>query len=366
VSDALRDAAADLESAREEVEEREDVEAVAAAYRDVAGILERYEERATDWDDFEGYVRFREALSKRLSEIPDDLPEHEAFEAADDVLTTTPQDPPTEADFERARGLLEPAAAYAEALDELESARERYRRARSDARERRDELAERIERLERLRVLGNADLDAPVGEIREPVESYNDAVRDAFAAFRGEAPAREVLRVVSRAAGFPLVDYGEPPADLHDYLRGAEAGEKPVPTLLEFAGRSRASLAHDVADPAALKTAVGSNRTYLEGLDAEPLTVGWPPPEATVLRWRARELVSVLGSFAPEETVAKARALRALSEREAYPRLRRSAVARAELDAGEREQAATGVEGELAEARERLASLEAALEDGPE
>lgn len=366
MSDALHEAAADLDAAREELAERERPREVASAYHDVMGILDRWEERATDWDDFEGYVRFREAISERLAELPEDLPEHEAFENADDVLTTTPQNPPSESDFEEARDRLAPAAAHAEAVEELESARGRYDRARSRAEERRDELRERVAELERLQDLGEVDEDAPVEALEEPIESYNDAARSAFRELRRDAPARDTLRVVARTDAFPLVPFESPPERLVEFVRESEAGAEAVPELLELAERSRASLAHDVADPARLKTVVGANRTYLEALDAAPLTVGWPPPEAAVLRWRAGELVAVLSSFAPEETVAAARELRELSEREDYDRLRRTAVARAELDAGERERLASGeVAADLEAAREELAAVEDALDAHP-
>lgn len=366
MSDALHDAAADLEAAREAVAERERPREVAAIYRDVLGILDRWEERATDWDDFEGYVRFREAISERLAEIPDDLPEREAFENADDVLTTTPQNPPSESDFEDACELLEPAAAHAEAVEELESAKDRYDRARSAAEERRDELRERVADLERLRKLGESDDDAPVEELRVPIESYNDAARDAFRELRRDEPARETLRVVSRTDVFPLVPFESPPEPLAAFVRESDAGKQSIPELLDLAERTRASLAHDVDDPARLKTVVGANRTYLESLSAEPLTVAFPPPEAAVLHWRTSELVTVLSSFAPEDAAAAARELRELSERDDYARLRRAAAARTELTAEERDALAAGeVETELEAAREELRAVEDALEEHP-
>ena len=359
---ALQDAAADLEAAREAAEEYDDAETVATAYRDVYSILERYEERATDWDDFEGYIRFREALGERLSELPEDVPEREAFAAADAKLATSPRNPPSEADFERARELLAPAREYADALEEREAARERYEEAYAELRDYREDLKAEVERLETLAERAAVDFDAPTERIREPIESYDGTVRDAFEAFRRDAPAREVLGVISRTESYPLVNYESPPETLVEYLRDADAGEQPIPELLDAAGRSRASLAHDVDDPGTFKTVVGSNRTYLERLDAEPLTVGWPPPSAGVLRWRAAELVAVVGRFAPESVVSEARTLRSLADREEYERLRRAAVARAETDEAERERLRSGsVEAELADARDRLAEVEAAL-----
>ena len=37
----------------------QDLKAVNDAYQEVITLFDRYEERATDWDDFEGYVEFQ-------------------------------------------------------------------------------------------------------------------------------------------------------------------------------------------------------------------------------------------------------------------------------------------------------------------
>lgn len=365
---ALREAAADLREVRARLAERDDDAAsLAEAYRDVVGLFERYEERATDWDDLEGYVRFRDELAERIEALPESFPRREAFERADETLKTgSPQEVLDAGDFERAREHLAPARAAADLLDRRRSARERYRSARSNALARRDALRERVADLERLLDLGAADPDAPVERLRDPIDAYDEGVRRAFATYKREAPARDLLATVAEAASFPLLGYEAPPDRLRAYLADADAGDEPVATLLEYADFSRSKLDHYVADPDAFRTAVATNRTYLRDLDATPLTVGWPPPSADRLRWRARELIAVAGRFADVEVVARAREVRALARREDYADLRRSAVARTDLDDAERERLADGaVERDLAAAREDLERVEAALAEHP-
>jgi chromosome segregation ATPase len=206
----LRAACERLREYRERADEREGLDEVADAYEAVERVLDRWEERATDWDDFEGYVEFRNDISETLASIPEDVPESEAFVEADrHVKTKGVSKSLDEGDFEAAREALSPAAEYAELRAELEAAETRHRKARQRARNRRRELDERIDDLERLVELGEADLDAPVEELREPIERYNEAVRSDFAAFRRDAPAAEerLEHVVDvRLACGPLAD----------------------------------------------------------------------------------------------------------------------------------------------------------------
>jgi len=209
------DPVAELEAAAERLERLEadppvdpdDVDTVANAYESVVRVLDRWEERATDWDDFEGYVEFRDDLSETMSSIPEDVPEGDAFLEADGhVKTGGVSTSLTTEDFDVAREALAPAREYADYRDDLEAARRRYRRACRAAEDRHRALEGRIEDLERLRRLGEADLEAPVERLRDPVERYDEAVGEAFEEFRREAPAREFLDLVETAAGCPLVD----------------------------------------------------------------------------------------------------------------------------------------------------------------
>jgi exonuclease VII small subunit len=366
------DVAAELEAAHDRLETLEsnlelgedDLDAVADAYESVVTVLDRWEERATDWDDFEGYVEFRNDISETLESIPEDVPESEAFLEADShVKTSGVTGSLKTGDFDAARRALAPARDHAETRDTLSEARSRYRTAYRAAQDRRQELDEQIADLERLVRLGEADLDAPIAELRDPIERYNEAVTEAFENFRREAPAREFLSFVVRAADYPLVELRRPPTELLEYVKEQPAGDHPVPDLLEFADYSPSKLSHYVDDANRLKRRVATNRTYLEGLSADPLHVEWPPAEAESLRFRAEELVSLVDAFADEETVTALRDVRERTRREEYDRLRTAAVARSELDEDERVRVKSGtVESELEAARDERGRLEEALE----
>ncbi|QLD90520.1 hypothetical protein HWV07_16350 [Natronomonas salina] len=344
--------------------DREQLDAVVDACRSVERVLDRWEERATDWDDFQGYVEFRNDLSETLAAVPEDVPESEAFVEADaHVKTGSATQALKQRDFDAAREALAPARDHVERREELEDARREYREARRAAKRRDDELAERIDDLERLVELSEADLEAPVEELREPIETYDDRVRAAFATLRSEEPARELLAFAETASGYPLVEFEAPPEGLLTYVRDHPAGRHSVDELLEYAGYSASKLDHYVEDADLLKRRVATNRTYLEGLSADPLTVGWPPEERATLLFRTRELVSLVNRFADEETVAALRSVRDLARRDDYDRLRTAAVARADLTEAERRRVESGaVEEDLAAAREERERLRAALE----
>ena len=342
----------------------QDLKAVNDAYQEVITLFDRYEERATDWDDFEGYVEFQSELVDLIEGFPKDLLAREAFEAADERLH---QRSLSESDFERARDDdLQPVAEYAALYDSLNEARERYRDARYAIGRRQDELEERISRLERLERFNEADFDAPVERIREPIETYNETVREDFRTFIHEESARDVLSFVETTGAYPLVEYRQPPSALHEYVETHSAGTESIPDLLDYAEYSLSKLDHYVEDAQALKAAIDTNRTYLARLDSNPLEFGWPPPQASLLRFLIRERIAVVGRFAPEETVVQLRDLRALSKDPEYARLRESALARDELDDDARERLQDGtIERDLEEAREEYQRLDEALSEFP-
>ncbi|MBV0902124.1 DUF7118 family protein [Haloarcula salina] len=360
--ETLERAADDYERAKERVAEvgEDSLRECQEVYRELTDLLERYDGRATGGGDFEAFMEFQGRVGTLTDDLPEGLPERDTFEAVDDFLQ---QRRLTESDFEEAREMLAPVGDLVGRLDERDDARERYRTARRDARHRRDDLDDRIAELERLLRLGEADLDAPVERLRDPIERYDEAVTEAFRDFRSEAPAREVLAVIERAGAYPLVDFRSPPDDLLEYVQNHDAGTEPIPKLLEYADYSPSKLDHYVDDVSALQSAVATRRTYLRGLDAEPLRFDWPPPTAEELPWRCRECRAVVARFADESVVAALRDVRALASRDDYERLRESAVARSDLTESERERLASGaVEEELAAARKRLAAVEDALE----
>ena len=361
---------AELQEARARVEELEarvaelgeaELERVADAYNGANRLLERYEDRATDYDDFEGYVEFQEAFVDFVEGLPEDLPAREGFEAADETFRKSRL---SVEDFERAREQLSEAREYASLLSDYREARGRRSDAEHAVRSRLRELEARVDDLERTLALGAADLDAPVEELRGPVEAYNAAVTEAFDSFRRGVPAREVFALVDVAGSYPLVGFREPPTRLREYVESSPAGEEPIPKLLEYADYSASKLDHYVAEPHELKRHVATNRTYLDRLDAEPLTVEWPPPPASKLRYRTREYEAVVRRFAPEGTVAALRAVRRLATDPGwYGDLREAAHAVDELDEDQRSMLERdAVEPALRAAREKRDRLREALE----
>jgi len=342
------------------------VESVADAYDRATDLLARYEERATGTgrQNFQKFVEFKAEFGSFVEDLSEELPAYDAFDAAGDRFDKNRL---SERDFELAREDLEPAAEIAGLLDDRAEALDRYRKRRRAVRDALEDVHEEIADRERLLELGDADLDAPVGEIREPIEAYNDAVTEAFADFRREASARTVLDFVAVTRDYPLVEFHTPPERLREYVAEREAGEKPIPKLLELSRYSNSKLDHYVDDPAALKRAVATNETYLERLDADSLRLDWPPRSAADLRWRIGELVSVVGRFAPESAVAALRTVQdAVRDADRFERLRTAAIAAEQLSGEEREKIEQGaVERELDELGEREATLEAALEEYP-
>ena len=365
----LADADADYREVEERIEGHgEDaVEEVADAYDRATKLLARYEEAATGTgrENFQKFVEFKAKFGTLVEELSEDLPAYDAFDAAGDRFDKKRLN---ERDCEGAREDLEPAAEIADLLDDRREALSRYRRVRKDAEKALSAVEDDIADRERLLELGDANLDAPVEEIRDPIESYNDAVSEAFAQFRREASARELLGFVEATRDYPLVEFDRPPETLREYVREREAGEESIPDLVTYANYSNSKLDHYVADPTALKRAVATNETYLERLDADPLKIEWPPRPAADLRWRIEELVSVVARFAPEAVVADLRAVQSVvRDEERFERLRTAAEASEQLSDAERRKVENGVvEEELAELRERKAELEEALAEYPE
>lgn len=353
--ESARDALEDAKAAVEEVGESR-LDRLAAARDELLSLLGSYEGRATGSGDFKAYLEFQEAVSEHVTELSDDLPEREVFEEIDEGFQKRRL---TESDFEAAREALAPVDELVGLLDERERAHERYRDARRDVESRLREIDEEIDRLERVASLADADLDAPVEDLREPMTSYNEAVADAFRTFKRTAPAREVLSFVERTRAFPLARFPDPPADLVDFLAGAPAGDESISTLLEYAEYSRSKLEHYVEHPQTFMRLVGGNRTYFDRLDATPLQFEWPPAPAGEVRWRATELVSVVNRFAPDDVVETLEQVHDLARNEPrYEHLRLTARAREELSDEERERVAAGAVGadieDLEAERDRL------------
>jgi hypothetical protein len=369
VSDLVADleAAADAyERASDRVDERGEAELrrIAEYYEELQSLFDQYEEEATGDGDFRVFIEFQEEMEGFIDRLPADLPHRERFEEVDDVMQ---QRRLTESDFAEARDALSPVADDVALLTERDATRSRYEDLRKKARRRVRELGERIGDLESLQRMGEADLDAPVERLRDPIETYNEAVSAAFKEFKHEASAREVLSFVATTTAFPLVPYQEPPESLREYVETAEAGTESLVQLREYADYSKSKLDHYVDDADALKRSVGANQTYLRRLDADPLRIEWPPRPAAELQWRVRELIQVTGRFAPEDVVPALRDVRARLDDDEYERLRQSARAREQLTEAQRERVASGaVDEELANTREAKAQLEETLAELPE
>ena len=354
-----------LERANERVDEfgEEKLGRLADVYHEFVGVLERYEERVTDdGGDIQTNIEFQSQIAEVNKHISDDLLLSETFEECDEYLQ---QKWFSESDFEHVYEQLEPVADLVGRLEERDAALEVSRDARRDIRYRVRDIDKEITQLERLSRLGNADLDAPTDRLREPIEAHNDAVTEAFAAFRDESSAREVLKFVAAMDDYPLVSFEQPPEELLRYVTEREPGTETIGTLTGYADYSRSKLDHYVDDPTALKHTIGGKQTYLERLGAEPLRIGWPPPSATRLEFRCKELTAAVNRFAPG-IVEQLRGVAALPRETEYTRLRDSAQARAELTAGERERIASeDIEGQFDQLHEERERLQDALDEYP-
>ncbi|WP_331235188.1 DUF7118 family protein [Natronorarus salvus] len=355
----LVEARADLAEVEADIEAigEERLESLEEARERLARLFSRREEEAvgTGREAFAAFASFKLELASIVDSLDEELPEREAIERAAAVFEKNRL---SEGDFARAREELDPVDETLSVFEEREEARESYRDARRVAATRIEELDDRIGRLERLSTLDPGDLDAPIEELRGPIESYDDEVSAAFSAFLSTESAREVVSFLRTTEQYPLVPFDPLPPDLVAYVEGSDAGEEPFPTLLHYAEFSRTKLSHYVHDPDALKRAVATNRTAIERLDSTPLEIGWPPPTADDLRWRIRELRPVVDRFAGEGLIVRLREADALSREPAYERCRAAALARSGMADEERALVGSGrVEEELVEARERRAAL---------
>lgn len=355
-----------LERAEERVAEfgEEKLQRLAGVYHEFVGVLDRYEDQVTDdGGDVQTNIEFQSQIAEVSKQLSDDLLLSETFQECDEYLQ---QKWFSESDFEHVYEQLDPVSDLVGRLEERDAALEAYRESRRDVRYRIRELDEEINELERLSRLGNADLDAPTGRLREPIEAYNDAVTGAFEAFRRGASAREVLAFVAAMADYPLVPFERPPEELLRYAREREPGTETISQLLAYADYSRSKLDHYVDDPGALKHTIGGKQTFLERLDAAPLRIGWPPPAATDLEFRCGELTAAVNRFAPD-AVEPLRDVAALPRERNYERLRNAAQAREELTDVERDRIATeDIEGQLGGLREEREHLQGALDEYPE
>lgn len=382
------DRVADAEAAIAEHGEAS-VEAAADAYRQAVRLFDSYEDRATGTGDFTGYLQFENEFLALVESLPDDILAADAFERVSDRLDKRRL---SESDFTYAREQIEAAHEAIELLEEREAAHEAYRQARQAAKARRSELREETDRLRELQDLAAVDVDTDLTPLRSRVETYNDAVSDAFSRVRRQRPARELFGILDAAADRPLIDVRRPPRDLADYINSQPAGTEPLATLLEYADYSPSKLEHYVDDAGALRTNVSVHRTYLDRLDSEPLHVAWPPAEAATLRARLEELAPIgrrldtvfAGEEAANDTDSTAdntgsdgeptaetnrieiarRQLWRFSRTEAYDQLREVALAKSQLTDAEFDRVASGaVDDDLAAVTDAISEIDAAVDE---
>ena len=334
------------------------VEATADAYREAHRVLDQYADDAVGTGDFGSYLEFEGRFADAV-DVDTDAFAADAFAAADEAVDKRRL---TERDFAAAREALEPAGVAVDHLEEREDTAAAFREARNTAADARDALTDRVETLRTAASMADADVDVDRSRLREPVDAYNEAVRAAFASALRERSAREMFDFLERADATPFVDVALPPTDLRSYVDEHDAGTEPIPTLLEYAAYSNSKLEHYVSDPGALRTAVAVHRTYLDRIDAEPLTLSWPPATGEALPYEIDELIPLVSRIADDETVATLRALRSFARTDEYDRLRRAAAVRDALDDRDYKLVAAGaVDDRLADAEQTLEILDAVL-----
>ncbi len=354
------------EQAVERVKEfgENDLREVESVYRQFTDVLDRFEEDVTDeGGDIETNIKFQSAIAEVVEEVSEDMLLAEVFDECDEMLQ---QRWFHESDIREVREQLEPVADLVSRLEKQDELLESYRKTRRDIRYRIRELDDHIADLERLSRLADADLDAPTERLHEPIETYNDAVTDAFNSFTREASAREVLDFLDTMTDYPLIRFEIPDEELFEYVTQYPPGEETIGTLLEYANYSESKLSHYVEEPNTLIRIVGRKQTYLDGLSGKPLTVSWPPPSAEELQYRCRELTAAVNRFAPD-VVEQLRAVEALPRETDYERIRDAAVVREDLTDEERKRIRTDdIETELSAARTERETLQHALEGYPD
>ncbi|MFP9060299.1 hypothetical protein ACLI4R_07170 [Natrialbaceae archaeon A-chndr2] len=358
-----RDRLERAERALEEAGGRDRVETGADAYRNAIKLLETYVDRASGSgrETFKAYVELEGKFSTLIESLPEELPHREAFDASLEAIDKRRL---TESDFERAEQALEPASEAADLLEEYEAAREEQKAALTAARTRLETVEAEIEDRKRLLELGDADLEAPVERLQEPIETYNEALREAFETYLSEASARTVFTLLERSRHHPFVPFEQPPEELREYVERTDAGEYSIPKLLEYAQYSRSKLSHYVDDAGELKRRIATRQTYLERLDSTPLELEWPPAEADVLRHAVRDKRPLVERVGGQELVDRLLAVRKLTlETDVdFDRLQTAATAIEQLSADERERLADGrVETELEDLRAERERLETVL-----
>ncbi|MFB6163061.1 MAG: hypothetical protein ABEJ86_06465 [Halococcoides sp.] len=355
----------DLRDARERIRSADgDLQALAEATEDLDAMLDRYEDTAFGDGDFEAYLAFQEELASFVSDLDDDLPERAAFESIDERLH---QRRLTDDDLADARKTLAEIADRVTVLEERSAAIDRVRRRRWAIERAVEDLRGRIETCETLLAHSDADLSADVTALARPVADYNRRIEADFETFRRTATVRRLLEWLQGVRWYPLVAYRPPPEDLIQYVDSNPVGTESLAQLRQYAEYSRSKLDHYVEDADTFKRSVATHRGYLRRIDADPLTIEWPPPPAGELRYRTRELIAVIDEFATEATLGALQRVRGLAFEADYSRRREAAVARSALDPVDRRRLQWGlVDRERVAADRARERLQASLREAPD
>lgn len=339
----------------------DDVAELETQLREFDRILDTYEDRATGSGDFGGYVSFRATIDNFVETLPDDVPERAAFESMQDAVDKRRL---SKRDFEAARNALEPARELVALLEQRREATDAVESAREAIGEHIETIEAEIAECERLLSLATLDFDAPVEQLNEPFQTYNEAVASDFSTYLRSVPALDVLELFSLGHQYPLLDIPEPSDPLIEYVRSTLPSAT-IHEVLEYAGYSSSKLAHFVDDPQAFRAAVAPEQTYLERLSAAPFQLAWPPEPADHLTWKLQELQSLVNRFASESTISALREVEAvIRDRERFEDLRAVAQAIETTTPEDRARIVSGsVADELESYRSQRDRLESALAD---
>lgn len=327
-------------------------------YETVDKNLERYREDATGRGDFEKYIELRSIVADVEEELDDeDVHMSGEFENALSHLDARTL---RDKHFRRARAGLEEVKEFAETYERYEELKDELkdelRSLEKRKKELRSEMEETKERLEKAREAEEID----ASPLREAVEAYNEGVREDFDAFLREEPAVDVARLGEKTLDSPLVDDAPVERGVAERLSRYVDNET-VGRVLELADASDGKLSHYVEDTAGFRDAVP--RTFFETVSAERFDLSYEPED--VVRRRIPELVSLVSSFADEDTVAVLRRVGAMAERGEYEPMRRAVVAGEEAgaDAEEIDERLEELRDEKERVEERASLLRSALSD---
>lgn len=359
----LERARADRDAAAAGLEPHDDaaVDRLQDAYVKAVGLLDSYEDKATESGDFSGYVEFRNEFTSFLSGLSDDLPHRSDFEDAGDRVDKRRL---SSSDFDAARAELATVAGLVEALEDKRQWESEISELRRTLTRKRTALEDERDRLKELASVDPTVAEADIEELRDPIDRFNDAITADHREFLRNASIRSVFETYDRIARFPLVDIDEPPEDLVAFFEDHPVGEESVGRVRELLSYSRSKLAHYVEDAGHFLGEVKPYAGYLDGLSPDPFTIDWVPPEGDTFEWALGERRRAVDRFASDDTMAILRELEEIvRDRPRYERLRDSAIYRDSLEEADLELVRSGdVADQLEEVADKLERIDHALE----